>query len=158
MRANGIYVLLGVLAAAVVVPRPEARAASPLVSIEAVTVEPPSPAPGTLCTLSVRLKNSGTQTASSFRFKVKIDGRDEATYANVLYAVNVEPASTGTIRLNSFWSPSAVKTSFAVEVTVAEAVWAEVKREGTTTTTTPVGPVPGLPVSAAQSVSVAAGK
>lgn len=158
MRTSAVSALLGVLAAAAVAPSPEVRAASPLLTIEAVTVEPPSPAPGTLCRLSVRLKNSGTQTASSFRFKVKIDGREEATYANVLYAVNVEPASSGTISLYNFWSPSAVKTSFAAEVTLAEGAWADVKREGTTTTTTPLGPVPGLPVSATQSVSVAAGK
>jgi hypothetical protein len=158
MRASAVSALLGVLAAVAPVLSPAVQAASPLVSIEAVTVEPQSPAPGTLCKLSVRLKNSGTQTASSFRFKVKIDGREEATYANVLYAINVEPASSGTIGLYNFWSPSAVKTSFPVEVTLAEAVWAQVKREGTTTTTTPAGSVPGLPTSATQSVSVAAGK
>ena len=40
----------------------QARAASPPVSIEAVTVSPQSPGPGVLCTLDVRLKNAGTHT------------------------------------------------------------------------------------------------
>lgn len=135
-----------------------AEAAGSSVSIEAVTVEPQSPAAGGLCRLSVRLKNSGTQTATYLRFQVKVDGREEALYEVESYAVNVDPGVTAIIGLHGFWSPSAPKTSFPVEVTLTEAQWAQVKREGQTVTTTPLGLVEGLPVSSTLTVSAAPGK
>jgi hypothetical protein len=155
MRAGAVVGVLGVLAG---VCGPVVQAASSPVTIEAVVVEPQSPAAGVLCRLSVRVKNAGTRAATSFRFKVSIDGREEATYANEVYAVNVDPATSGTIGLYNFWSPSPAKASFTVEVTLVEAQWAEVKREGKTTTTTPLGPVEGLPTTAVRSVSPATGK
>jgi hypothetical protein len=156
MRTGAVVTSFGVLAMAVY--GAGVQAASSPVTIEAVTVEPPSPAPGVLCKLSVRLKNAGARTATSFRFKVKIDDREEATYANEVYAINVDAATSATIGLHNFWSPSPAKASLTVEVTLVEAQWAEVKREGKTTTTTPLGPVEGLPTTAVRSVSPATGK
>jgi len=155
MRAGVIVGVLGVL---VGVCGPAVQAASSPVAIEAVTVEPQSPTAGVLCRLSVRVKNAGTRVATSFRLKVRIDGREEAPYANEVYAVNVDPAAAGTIGLYNFWSPSPAKASFKVEITLVEAQWAEVKREGKTTTTTPLGPVEGLPSTAERAVSMATGK
>lgn len=128
----------------------QARAASPPVSIEAVSVSPQSSGPGVLCTLGVRLKNAGTHTATDFRFKVKIDGQEVTTYNIASFAVNVGPGASDTIVLHSFWSPATA--IFPVEVTVLEGRWADVKREGNTSITTPIGPIEGLPVSATQSV------
>jgi hypothetical protein len=136
----------------------QAGAAPPPVSIEAVSVAPQSPGAGTLCTLGVRLKNAGTHTATDFRFKVKIDGRDVAIYNIESYAVNVGPGASDTISLHSFWSPAAAKATFTVEVTLLEGRWADVKREGNTSTTTPIGPIEGLPASLAQSVHMASSK
>ena len=135
-----------------------ARAASSPVSIEAVSISPQSPGPGVLCTLGVRLKNAGTHTATYFRFKVKIDGQKVATYDNESYAVNVGPGTSETIVLHSFWSPATATTNLPVEVTVLEGRWADVKREGDTSTTTPTGPIEGLPVSVVQSVRMASTK
>jgi hypothetical protein len=132
-----------------------ARAASPPVSIEAVSVSPQNPGPGVLCTLGVRLKNAGTHTATDFRFKVKIDGQEVATYNIESFAVNVGPDASETIVLHSFWSPATATANFPVEVTVLEGRWADVKREGNTSTTTPIGPIEGLPVSAMQSIRIA---
>jgi len=134
------------------------RAASSAVSIETVSVEPQSPAPGALCRLSVRLKNAGTQTATNFRFQVKTGGQEQAVYKVEVYAVNVEPATSGKVDLHTFWVPPAAKGGYAVEVTLTEAQWAQVKREGQTTTTTPTGAVDGLPVSSTQTVTLAAVK
>jgi hypothetical protein len=136
----------------------QARAASPLVSMEAVSVAPQRPGAGVLCTLGVRLKNAGTHTATDFRFKVKIDGEDVAIYHIESFAVNVGPGGSDTIALHSFWSPATAKANFTVEVTVLEGRWADVKREGNTSTTTPLGPIEGLPVSATQSVQMASTK
>ncbi len=121
-------------------------------SIEAVTVSPESPGPGVPCTLAVRLKNGGARSATDFRFKVRIDGQDVATYNVATYAIPVAPGASDAIALNNFWTPAAAKPSFPVEVTLVEGRWAEVKREGTSVTVTPIGPIEGLPVSATQSV------
>jgi hypothetical protein len=135
---------------------PSARAASTAVSIEAMSVGPQSPGPGVLCTLGVRLKNTGTHTATDFRFKVRIDDQDVASYGIQTFAVNVAPGTSDTIALYNFWSPAAPKASFPVEVTVLEGRWADVKLESKTSTTTPIGPIEGLPVSVTQSVRMSA--
>jgi hypothetical protein len=155
MRPGAIVGVLAVLAGAW---GPVVQGASSPVAIEAVAVEPQSPTAGVLCRLSVRVKNAGARAATSFRFKVRIDGREETPYANEVYAVNVDPGTSGTIGLYSFWSPSPAKATFKVDVTLVEAQWAEVKREGKTTTTTPLGPVEGLPATAEKAVSMATGR
>lgn len=136
----------------------QARAASPAVSIEAVSVAPQSPGPGVLCTLGVQLKNTGTHTATYFRFKVKIDGQDVAIYNVESFAVNVAPGTSETITLSGFWSPATAKANFTVELTLLEGQWADVKHEGNTSTTTPIGAIEGLPVSATQSVHMVSAK
>ena len=52
------------------------RADAADVHVDAIVVKPASPVPAALCELKVRLKNSGSRSASYFRFKVKIDGQD----------------------------------------------------------------------------------
>lgn len=156
MRMSTLVRRLAILSLAVLAP--QVRAANSPVSIEAVSVAPKSPGPGVLCTLEVRLKNAGTHTATDFRFRVKVDGQDVAIYGIESYAVNVGPGASNTIALHNFWSPASAKPSFAVEVTVLEGRWADVKREGDTSTTTPVGPIEGLPVSATLSVHMASAK
>jgi hypothetical protein len=121
------------------------------VSVDAIMVAPASPGPSALCKLKVRLKNGGTQTVSYFAFKVKIDGQDVPLYKMQLYVVNIDPRTAGELELYNFYSPSVPK-SFDVQVTLAEAQWVQVKKEGTAITTTPSGPVAGLPTSDTLSV------
>jgi hypothetical protein len=147
--AFGLPLLLGVLLVA------PAGAAD--VTVASVVVEPASPAPSTLCRLKVALKNGGSQTASNFKFDVKVDGQDVAVYKPQTYAVNVDPGKTDEIALYNFWSPQAAKP-FDVQVTLLAAQWVQVKKEGNTTTTTPAGPVAGLPTSGSVTVKMAAGK
>jgi hypothetical protein len=71
-----------------------------------VSVAPQSPGPRVLCTLGVQLKNAGTHTATDFRFKVKIDCQDVATYNIESFAVNVGPGASDPIALYSFWTAS----------------------------------------------------
>jgi hypothetical protein len=132
-----------------------AHSASAPVTIEAVTVEPPNPTPGSFCRLSVRLKNAGTLPATSFHFQVKIDGEELAIYKRIEYWVTVEPGTTGILDLNNFSSPSAARATFPVAVTLTEAKWAEVKRDGKKTSIMPIGPVEGLPVSSRLTVNAA---
>src|ERR1035438_2735588 len=71
-------------------------------SVDAILVGPASPGPSTLCTLKVRLKNSGARTVSYFMFSVKIDGHDEPLYKLQTYVLNIDPRKTGEIELNNF--------------------------------------------------------
>ncbi len=132
-----------------------ARAAGPL-TIAEVTVKPANPGPDAICSLDVRIKNSGTRPASALRFGVKVDGQELAVYGQQLYAVNVAPGGTTDIALYTLRAPAAPKSgAFSVEVSLIEAQWAETTVDGATTTTRWIGPVQGLPVSATLSVPVA---
>jgi hypothetical protein len=132
-------------------------AAAADVGVEAVIVAPPSPGPASICTLKVRLKNGGGQAASNFRFKVKVDGQELALYDRQTFAVNVEAGKSDELALYNFYSPASPK-SFDVQVTLAEAQWVQIKKDGSNTTTTPAGPVAGLPSTASVSVKMAGGK
>ena len=150
-RPVGVFSLL--IAGLVFLPRVAGAASA--ISVDAVSVSPANPGPNALCTLSVRLKNAGTKTATNFRFKVTIEGKEVATYGIETYAVNVPSGTSETIPLHNFWT-GAAKASFPVEVSVLEGTWADVKREGNASTTTPSGPIEGLPVSASQTVTMSA--
>jgi hypothetical protein len=120
---------------------------------DAILVTPTSPGPSALCELKVRLKNAGSRSVSYFRFNVKIDGQDVPEYKRYTYVANVEPGTTGELALNNFYSPPQAK-AFEVQVTLVEAQWVEVKKDGTNTTTTPSGAVAGLPSGASLSVKM----
>jgi hypothetical protein len=144
-----LAVLLGTAAA---IP---ARAAD--VAVDGIVVEPASPGPSTICQLKVRLKNGGSQAVSLLKFGVKIDGQEVAQYKVSSYAIGIAPGTVGEVALYSFYSPAVPKT-FEVQVALVEAQWVQVRQEGVTTTTTPAGPVPGLPTSASLSVKTSAAK
>lgn len=65
----------------------------PLVVVEKVTVEPADPGPDTLCKLTVKLRNSGTEIASLFAFTVEINGQKLPVYDKELFAFPVDPGS-----------------------------------------------------------------
>jgi len=115
-------------------------------------VQPKSLPPGSLCNLRVKLRNAGTQKASSFAFTVKINGNQLDVYDKMLYFQAVEPGATGEIALNNFYSPEAQAAKLTVEVTLRDARWMETKKEGATETWVPTGEVKGLP--SAKSISI----
>jgi len=123
------------------------------VRVAAIEVKPATPGPSALCELKVRLKDTGRRSASFFRFNVKINGQDVPEYKMYTYAVNIDPGTAGEVALNNFYSPAGTK-AFEVEVTLVEAQWVEVKKDGTSTTTTPSGTVAGLPTGTSLSVKV----
>lgn len=123
------------------------------VRVDAIVVKPASPGPSALCELKVRLKNTGSRSASYFRFNVKINGQDEPVYKQSMYVINIDPGTAGEVALNTFYSPAGTKV-FEVQVTLVEAQWVEVKKDGTSTTTTPSGAVAGLPIGTSLSVTV----
>lgn len=130
----------------------EGGKASPPLSIEAVKVEPASPAPDTLCRLSVTIRNAGPRKASAFEIGVRINGQDLPAYKSRAYLQPVEPGAAGEIRLFNFWStetgrPAPKDGKLAVEVTLARASWVEKETRDGADVWTPAGAVEGLPVS-----------
>src|SRR5271157_3890261 len=99
------------------------------VRVDAIVVKPASPGPSALCELKVRLKNTGSRSASYFRFNVKINGQDEPVYKQSMYVINIDPGTAGEVALNTFYSPAGTK-AFEVQVTLVEAQWMEVKKDG----------------------------
>lgn len=152
-RMSSLPLLLVLLLAAFTVAgAQEPKPAAPLLALESVQVDPASPGPDTLCRLSVKLRNSGTKTASAFAFRVRIDGKDLPVYEKELFLRPVGAGASSEIRLHNFWSsetgrPFPAGGKMTVEVTLAEARWMDVKTQNGTEVWTPAGPVEGLPVS-----------
>lgn len=160
-RISALPILLVLLLAVTGVQAQDQKPAAPLLTLEAVQVDPASPGPDTLCRLSVRLKSSGTKTASALAFRVRVDGKDLPVYEKELFLKPVAPGASTEIRLHNFWSsetgrPFPTGGKMTVEVTLAEARWMDVKTQDGAEVWTPVGPVEGLPVS--KTVTLTLGK
>ncbi|HEY3570148.1 MAG TPA: CARDB domain-containing protein [Thermoanaerobaculia bacterium] len=138
-----------------------APAPKPALTLEAVKVEPASPRPGTLCHLTVTVRNTGAQRASSLEFVVKINGQELTAYKKRLYLVPVEPGATREVRLLNFWStetgrPAPATGKLTVEVALAHASWVRASTRDGAEVWTPTGDVDGLPSS--RSLSLTMGK
>jgi CARDB len=134
-----------------------AQEKTPSLTLESVRVEPASPAPDTLCRLSVTIRNSGDRPASALELAVKLNGRELPAYKGRLYLQAVEPGTTREIRLFNFWStepgrPAPADGKLTVEVTLARAAWMRKETKDGAEVWTAAGPVEGLP--AARSVTL----
>ncbi len=130
----------------------EAVAKSPL-TIEEIVVEPAKPAADTLCRLSVKIGNAGSEIASQLAFQVALNGQELGVYGNQLFMFPVEPGGTSELKLYNFWTTETSRSMPAdgklkVEVTLTEARWMKIAddEEGVEVWT-PLGDVEGLPVS-----------
>lgn len=128
----------------------EDSAPSPQITIEAVTVEPSSPAADTLCKLHVTVKNHGTETASQLDFKVKINDQMLPVYRNQLFMFPLEAGKSSEIKLYNFWStetsrPFPKNGKLTVEVSLVGAQWTKVSMEEDVEVWEPLGEVAGLP-------------
>lgn len=144
------------MAARAAEPTKPASAPSPL-TIAAVTVTPPSPGPDTLCQLRIELRNGGDRIASELAFAVKLNGQELPVYRNQLFMQRLDPGKTSTVRLYNFWTtetgrPAPADGKYKVEVSLLASRWYQVAIEGDVEVWTPVGVVPGLPVSAQATV------
>ena len=157
-----LAVLLSLALAAPRLPARESDGkAAPLLSIEAVKVEPASPGPETLCRLSIIVRNAGHAKASAFEIAVRVNGTELPASRSRLYLQPVEPGATGEIRLSRFWSsetgrPAPADGKLAVEVTLTRAAWVERETKDGAEVWTPAGAVEGLPVS--KTVNLTLGK
>src|SRR6476659_5870516 len=71
----------------------EEKPAPPPLTLQAIQVEPPSPAPNTLCHLTVTVKNAGDRPASALELAVKVGGRELPAYRGRVFLMPVEPGA-----------------------------------------------------------------
>lgn len=157
--SHTITLLIGFSVSSLILGRPAVAQETPSITVEAVTVEPASPGPDTLCKLTVKLANGGDRTASQLDFKVKINGQELPVYRNQLFMFPVPAGETVDIPLYNFWStetsrPAPSGGKLDIEVTLAEAQWTEIKIEEDVEVWRPLGPVEGLPVAKTLTLSM----
>jgi hypothetical protein len=142
------------LSAALAAPAARAEPAASGLALEAIEIEPAAATPSTLCHLRVRIRNGGDRVASSFAFRVELDGRELAAYRNQVFLDPIEPGETRSLRLHSFWtgdagSPGPEGGRIVVEVTLLDARWMKVERAADGASVwTETGAVEGLPLAA----------
>jgi hypothetical protein len=132
----------------------------PLVTLTALKVEPPSPAPDTLCKLTVTLKNDSERSASRLEFRVEIGGVELPAYKARTFLAVVPPKGTLDLHLFNFWSsetsrPAPKDGKLPVTVTLLAACWVERQVGEGTETWKPLAPVEGLPSSSRLVLSLA---
>ena len=123
---------------------------------------PPKPGSDTLCQLRVRVKNGGSRQVSALGFEVKLNGRPLPVYEKQLYLQTIASGAAEEVRLFNFWTtesgrPAPADGKLKVEVALKEAQWVEVKSEGGAEVWKPLGPVEGLPVTAAVTLELKQG-
>lgn len=148
--AIAAVVYLGTLVSVSSAPAQESAASAPLVTLEAISVEPETPSADTLCKLKVTVQNKGTEVASQLDFKVKINDQDLPVYRNQLFMYPVRPEESAEIQLYNFWStetsrPMPADGKLTVEVTLAAAQWTKISMEDDVEVWQPLGPIDGLP-------------
>ena len=135
----------------------------PKLSIAAITIEPSSPGPDTLCQLRVKIRNEGDEIASQLGFDVKLNGQSLAVYGNQLFMFPVPAKGEGEIQLYNFWTTETSRPEmpangkYAVEVILREAQWMSITMEEedgeAVETWRPLGAAEGLPVSSSVTLS-----
>lgn len=159
-RSLDISLLFATLAiGSLMLGRPATAQEPSSITVEAITVEPASPGPDTLCKLTVKLANGGDRTASQLDFKVKINDQELPVYKNQLFMFPLPAGETVEIPLYNFWStetsrPPPSDGKLGIEVTLAAAQWTEIKTEDGVEVWRPLGSVEGLPISKTLALSM----
>ncbi len=136
---------------------------SPRLELEAILVEPSDPAPDTLCTLAVKIRNNGTETASQFGFSVALNGQDLSVYGNQLFMYAIEPGESLEFPLYNFWTTETSRPTappdgkLLLEVAIKESQWMKIEMEDEVEVWTPLGPVEGLPAANALTLTMSSG-
>jgi hypothetical protein len=158
MRRILSLALVAAIAASAAAAEPAKKPApAASLAIGAVTVTPAAPGADTLCQLRVELRNGGTEIASQLAFAVKVNGAELPVYRNQLFMQRIDPGKPATVRLYNFWTTETGRDApadgrYRVEVTLAAARWYRIGTEDGVEVWTPLGPVPGLPVTASATV------
>ena len=150
-RSSHLATLMAVLAVPATTAQ-EPEAVEPEITIQALIVEPEKPAADTLCRLRIQLHNHGDQVASQLGFGVTINGKEIPVYSNQLFMFPLPPGASSELSLFNFWStetsrPMPKDGRLKLEVTLREAQRTKIEMVEGVETWTPLGEVPGLPVT-----------
>ena len=129
-----------------------AERVSPLLALDAIAIDPSNPGPTTLCKLRVKIRNMGSQAATSFLFGVRINGQELTVYKDHVYFQTIMPGTVGEVQLYNFWvtepgHPIRKDGQLRVEVTLKEAQWVEVRTKGNVNEYKRLGDVADLPIA-----------
>jgi hypothetical protein len=150
--APALSLVLALGAGAAAPPPAAPPPASPL-ALEALDVQPATPAVDTLCHLTVKVRNNGSQPAASLRFAVSVAGHPLPVYDNQIFMQPLPPGATTEVKLYNFWTtetgrPAPADGKLAVAVSLEEARWLKVEKDADGVEVwQPLDPVPGLPVA-----------
>ena len=157
MRVFALTVLLTL--APLALPAAE-KPAAPLLTVQAVRVDPAAPGPDALCRLTVTVKNAGDRPASALELAVQVGGKPLAAYRDRVYPGGGrarrharDPAAQ--LLEHGGRTPAPADGKLAVEVTLAKASWMQRETKDGATVWTPSGAVEGLPASKSLVVSMA---
>lgn len=136
--------------------------------VESVRVAPTAggserPGAETLCSLTLKLRNHGTERASALGFRVEVNGQELPVYRNHLFYHRLEPGQSTELRLYNFWTtetarPFPADGKLRLSATLVEAQWMRIEMEADAEVWTPIRPVGGLPAAQTITVDLAGGK
>jgi CARDB protein len=127
--------------------RPPSSADRSLLKIVSVGVQPANPGPDTLCKLRVRLRNSGTASASNLSFQVTVNGKLLGNFINHTFMSTLDAGKETEVALFNFWSseysrPYPGDGRLIIEVRLMGARWVDARSPNTATPGGPVQPLP----------------
>ena len=159
-RVRSALLALAALAVAPALGWAEQVARPPVVTVEAVRVEPTAPTVETLCKLWVTLRNASEEKVSALELRVRVNGQELPVYGNHLFYSLLEPGATSELRLYNFWTtetgrPAPADGKLVVEVALVGATRMTVGTEEGVEVWTPVGPVEGLPSASSVTIALA---
>ena len=126
---------------------PSSSADRSLLKIVAVDVQPANPGPDTLCTLRVRIRNSGKESASDLSFQVTVNGKLLGNFINHTFRSTLDAGKDTDVPLFNFWSseysrPYPSDGRLIIEVRLMGARWVDPRSTNAATLTGPVQPLP----------------
>lgn len=130
----------------------DAAKAPPVLTLEAIEIEPSDPGVDTLCQLRVTVENIAERPVTALAFDVEIGGTKLPVYDRQLFLETLPPGKTTEIRLYNFWTtetgrPAPKDGKLVLRVVLREAQWVELSTEEDGTEVWDLGEqVPGLPV------------
>ena len=140
----------------------------PGVVVESMRVAPTGrgierPGADTLCSLTLALRNNGTEKASALGFRVEVSGQELPVYRNHLFYHRLEPGQSTEVRLYNFWTtetgrPFPADGKLRVSAALVEAQWMRIEMQEGVEVWTPIRPVAGLPSAQAITLDLAGGK
>lgn len=142
----------------------EEKAKAATLVVEEFVIDPAAPAVDTLCKLRVKVRNSGTATATSLGFRVAVGGKNLKVYERQLFMDALPPGKSTEVQLFNFWTTESLRPApkdgkLKVVVELREAQEVEITTDDEGTEVWNLGDaIPGLPSSVEKVFDLGASK